>query len=213
MTEAEWLACGDPHLMVEFVRGKGSHRKLRLFAAYSFRSLLYLLPDPRQHRAVDTLEQMAEGTASVRDRQEAVRDTRLALPAYSQPGDEPADDPYFVALMLFREFRSSSVGTHAWAATAGVADSGTVRREQCELLRDIFGNPFRPVPFDPRWRTTDALGLARGICEDRAFDRLPLLADALMDAGCDSAALLDHCRGPGPHVRGCWVVDLVLGKE
>jgi hypothetical protein len=82
-----------------------------------------------------------------------------------------------------------------------------------ELIRDIFGNPFRPVAFDPRWRTADAVGLARGINEDRAFDRLPLLADALMDAGCADEQVLGHCRSDGPHVRGCWVVDLVLGKE
>ena len=81
------------------------------------------------------------------------------------------------------------------------------------LLRDIFGNPTRPVTFDPCWRSADALGLARAIYEDRAFDRMPLLADALMDAGCAEEAILDHCRGEGPHVRGCWVVDLVLGKE
>jgi hypothetical protein len=55
--------------------------------------------------------------------------------------------------------------------------------------------------------------LARGIYDDRAFDRLPILADALEDAGCHDTAILDHCRQPGPHVRGCWVVDLLLGKE
>ena len=83
----------------------------------------------------------------------------------------------------------------------------------CPLIRDVFGNPFRHVAFDPRWRTADTVGLARGIYEERAFDRLPLLADALMDAGCDEDQLLAHCRSDGPHVRGCWVVDLVLGKE
>jgi hypothetical protein len=81
------------------------------------------------------------------------------------------------------------------------------------MLRCIFGNPFRPVAFDPSWRTADAIGLARGIYEDRAFDRLPLLADALMDAGCPDEQVIGHCRSEGPHVRGCWVVDLVLGKE
>ena len=81
------------------------------------------------------------------------------------------------------------------------------------LLRDIFGNPFRPVSFDSHWRTSDVVGLARAIYEDRAFDRLPILADALMDAGCADEQVLAHCRGDGPHVRGCWVVDLVLGKE
>jgi hypothetical protein len=79
------------------------------------------------------------------------------------------------------------------------------------LLREIVGDPFRAPAFDPRWRTADVLGLARGIYEDRAFDRLPLLADALMDAGSDSDDMLAHCRGEEPHVRGCWVVDLVLG--
>lgn len=64
-----------------------------------------------------------------------------------------------------------------------------------------------------RWRTADVLGLARAISEGRAFDRLPILADAPMDAGCDDDAILAHCRSQGPHVRGCWVVDLVLGKE
>jgi hypothetical protein len=81
------------------------------------------------------------------------------------------------------------------------------------LIRDIFANPFLPVTFDPRWRTSDAVGLARAIYDERAFDRLPILADALMDAGCDDEQVLAHCRSAGPHVRGCWVVDLVLGKE
>jgi hypothetical protein len=85
--------------------------------------------------------------------------------------------------------------------------------KQVRFFRDIFGNPFRPVAFDARWRTGDVLGVARGIYEDRAFDRMPMLADALMDAGCDSDDILNHCRGDGPHARGCWVVDLVLGKE
>jgi hypothetical protein len=80
-------------------------------------------------------------------------------------------------------------------------------------LRDLFGNPFRPVAFDPRWRTEDVLGLARGIYEERAFERMPLLADALMDAGCADDRVLAHCREPGAHYRGCWVVDAVLGLE
>ncbi|VTU01191.1 Uncharacterized protein (Fragment) OS=uncultured bacterium PE=4 SV=1 [Gemmataceae bacterium] len=81
------------------------------------------------------------------------------------------------------------------------------------LLREILGNPFRPVAFYAAWRTDTAVSLARHIYESRDFSAMPILADALQDAGCDSAAVLDHCRGPGPHVRGCWVVDLVLGKE
>jgi hypothetical protein len=86
-------------------------------------------------------------------------------------------------------------------------------RPPAGLLRDVFGDPYRPAPFDPRWRSADAAGLARGIHADRAFDRLPILADALEEAGCDNAETLAHCRGPGPHARGCWVVDRVLGRE
>ena len=80
------------------------------------------------------------------------------------------------------------------------------------LLRCVVGNPFRPVMFDPEWRTSTVFALAEGIYAERAFDRLPILADALEEAGCDHAEMLSHCRGPAPHARGCWVVDLVLGK-
>jgi hypothetical protein len=87
------------------------------------------------------------------------------------------------------------------------------RAAQAGLMRELFGGPSHPVAFDPRWRTETAVAVAAGIDRDGAFDRLPILADALEDAGCDDADLLSNCRGPGPHVRGCWVVDLVLGKE
>lgn len=80
-------------------------------------------------------------------------------------------------------------------------------------IRDIFGNPFRPVTVDSSWLTSTVLPLASGIYEEKAFDRMPILADALQDAGCDNAEVLEHCRGPGPHVRGCHVLDLILGKS
>ncbi|HJZ56599.1 MAG TPA: hypothetical protein VKE74_16655 [Gemmataceae bacterium] len=86
--------------------------------------------------------------------------------------------------------------------------------QQQALLRDIFGNPFRPVTLDPRWLTSDVVALAQDIYLDRAFDRLPILADALQDVGCENGGILSHCRDPQlTHVRGCWVVDLVLGKS
>ena len=81
------------------------------------------------------------------------------------------------------------------------------------LINDIFGNPFRPVVFDPRWRSEAAVGLARTAYDTRNFSLLPILADALEEAGCDHADVLNHCRDPkGMHVRGCWVVDGVLGQ-
>ncbi|AMV27954.1 hypothetical protein VT84_26355 [Gemmata sp. SH-PL17] len=85
---------------------------------------------------------------------------------------------------------------------------------QVQLLRDIFGNPFRPVAFSSSWRTNTAVSLARGMYESRDFSAMPILADAIQDAGCDNDDILIHCRDPKQiHVRGCWVVDLVLGKE
>ncbi|HVK19447.1 MAG TPA: hypothetical protein VM533_21110 [Fimbriiglobus sp.] len=80
-------------------------------------------------------------------------------------------------------------------------------------FRDIFGNPFRPVTADSSWLTSTVVALARTIYHEWAFDRLPILADALEEAGCDDADVLTHLRGDGPHARGCWAVDLVLGKE
>jgi hypothetical protein len=79
--------------------------------------------------------------------------------------------------------------------------------------RDIFGNPFRPILLHPTWRSNNVLALAQAIYDERAFDRLPILGDALEDAGCDNIDILNHCREPAEHVRGCWVVDLVLGKK
>jgi hypothetical protein len=87
------------------------------------------------------------------------------------------------------------------------------KSRNCEIARDIFGNPFRPVTLDPRWQTSTVVDLAAAIYQERAFDRMPILADALMDAGCDNDDILNHCRGPGPHVRGCWPLDLLLGNE
>ena len=87
------------------------------------------------------------------------------------------------------------------------------RAAQCSLLRDIFGNPFGPVTLNPAWLTSNVKTFVQAIYDDRAFEGMPELADALAEAGCSNPDILSHCRGPGPHVRGCWVVDLVLGRE
>ena len=98
------------------------------------------------------------------------------------------------------------------SAEAEAADAAE-NQMQAALLRDIFGNPFRSVSLDRAWLTTDVLALARGIYDERAFDRMPILADALQDAGCDNDDILFHCRDANQvHVRGCWVLDLILGK-
>jgi hypothetical protein len=92
------------------------------------------------------------------------------------------------------------------------------KKHQSQLVRDLFGNPYRPAKVDacPKWltwREGTVRRVAQAIYDDRTFDQLPILADALEDGGCDNADILNHCRQPGPHVRGCWVIDLLLGKE
>jgi hypothetical protein len=84
---------------------------------------------------------------------------------------------------------------------------------QLALIRCLFGNPFRPTCLSPAWRTPQALALARTAYGERQFEELPVLADALEEAGCADEAILSHLRGPGPHVRGCWAVDLVLDRS
>jgi hypothetical protein len=93
---------------------------------------------------------------------------------------------------------------------------GKAEGERClaALLRDLLGSLlFGPVKFDPVRLTPSVVSLAQAIYDDPAFDRMPILADSLEDAGCSNQEMLAHCRGLGPHTRGCWVVDLILGKE
>jgi hypothetical protein len=105
-------------------------------------------------------------------------------------------------------------GTAGWAMAyrAACREEG---RAQKALLDELFGDPFRPTSIDPLWLAWEGgvvPALAQGIYEERAFDRLAILADALEEAGCTDAELLGHLRGPGPHTRGCWALDLALGK-
>jgi hypothetical protein len=173
--------------------------------------LTALLPDPQQREAIDVLEHSADRTVSIR---EMTMRVRRALPADDRRGQAGVDNPYYVGLMLYREFASSSTGHHAAHATSGLADGAPEQKQQCRLLRCILGSTaFRAASIDPRWQTYTVVDLANAIYEERAFDRMPILGDALMDAGCDSEEIINHCRVDSPHVRGCWVVDLLLGKE
>ena len=215
MTEAEWLECADPQRMLEFLRGKASDRKLRLLAVACCRRIQRLLSDERSRSALVAAEWFADGLFASHD----------LLPYYHAASQAAAllasDTPGFAAARAaadaVRTYRPHHEVGFCRAAEACSGAAATAmpkdRPAQCLLLRDIFGNPFRPVAFSPEWRTSTAVGIARGMYESRDFSAMPILADALQDAGCDSEDILSHCRGPGPHVRGCWVVDLVLGKE
>jgi hypothetical protein len=213
MTEAEWLACADPTLMLAQLGRTASDRKLRLFTAACCRRLWPLLAEGRGRHAVEAVEAFADGKAGWALVERASRSharTLLdsgSLPAHWAVGRLAQDAPYFDA---------SGVMT-------GLADALGPGEPtfQCGALRDVFGNPFRPATIDPAWRTPTVTGLATAAYEERFLPsgeldsaRLAVLCDALLDAGCpsDAEALL-HLRSPGPHCRGCWALDLLLIRE
>jgi hypothetical protein len=215
MTEEEWLASDDRQPMLEFLRGKQSDRKLRLFACACCRQIWdHLVDDSRG--ALVVVERFAEGAASLPELSQA---QDVAIDAARTAEGEAvwmatSSDAFSAAF----EASFCAAGQEACLGWPGRNENDQVSVVQehttfAALLRDIFGNPFRPVTFDPRWRTSDVVGLAQAIYDDKAFERMPILADALMDAGCEDEQVIGHCRGDGPYVRGCWVVDLVLGKE
>ena len=225
MTEAEWLASADPLPMLAAGSPRLSDRRLRLFSArIADLALRHGSSLPGQRRAADgdearlRSEATAVAAAAVRDldrfadREVAAKRLRRALRGLRRLHPHWTTGVYMV-LDLLSAAVESPPQVDALETWLRAAQNPVPLDQAAQLLRDILGNPFLPVAFDSRWRTADVVGLARGIYEDRAFDRLPLLADALMDAGCGEEQVLSHCRSEGPHVRGCWVVDLTLGKE
>src|SRR5262245_36318472 len=120
-------------------------------------------------------------------------------------------EAFVIAAMLI--LLDNRVGNFAWAGYRVEQFAPGEHARQADLLRDVVGNPFHPVVFFRRWRSPTAVALARRIYDDRDFAAMPLLADALQDAGCEVPTVLGHCRSGGEHVRGCWVVDGVLGKD
>jgi hypothetical protein len=206
----EWLKCKKrPDSMLKVVRDNASDRKFRLFACASARQFWHLF-DSSSKRAVEVSEKFADGmanllelssahdTAARQREREAWLSFQASIPAGNMAAHYCATGPGF-----FKAARLAGGRSEPWSS---------LKLIQCNLLRDIFGNPFRPVTLDPRWLSSNVIDLARTIYDERVFERMPILADALMDAGCDNEDILGHCRGSRPHVRGCWVVDLVLGK-
>jgi hypothetical protein len=229
MTEHEWLVCDDPNRMLHFLRGKASDRKFRLFAVACCRRIWHLLTDARSREAVETGERYADGLVREPD--------RLAIAEAAKHVDcdctnNAADAAYLAAEINSPKnhpdaewgVASDTMSSAAYAdprfVEARTTDFGlryyplaSIQEAHCQLLRDIFGNPFRTVAVERSWLTSEVVTLAETIYDRRAFDRMPDLADALEKAGCTYAVILDHCRNSKEHVRGCWVVDLMLGKH
>jgi hypothetical protein len=213
VTAEEWTASEDPDSLLDAAKAmkRLPARKARLFAGGCFRLVWDLIRADDIRLAVDMSDARADKKIGQQE-----------LERHRYPMTVASDNVRSWLAVAIQSLATSNLnpGYVAWQVRTATqndlyrhARRGIPCRAQAELVREVVGNPFRPVAIDPRWRTEDVRDLARGIYEDRAFDRLPLLADALMDAGCDDEQVLTHCRSEGPHVRGCWVLDLVLEKE
>jgi hypothetical protein len=238
MTEKEWLTCPDPNAMLDLLRAKVSDRKLRLFAVACCYRIWHLMMDVRSREAVAVVERFADCLADPtafseakyaadQVQQEAIERGEYvaicdALAAASCAAYPSAyDAAHTCARCGYYTIGENAAGSLASKDTALTLAQDAVRvpaeekekQGQSRLLRDIFGNPFRPVTLDPSWLTSTVKALAQAIYTDRNFTDLPVLGDCLEESGCNNEDILNHCRGPGEHVKGCWVLDLVLGKS
>jgi hypothetical protein len=209
MTETEWLECADPQKMLEFLQGNVSERKLRLFAcACSRREESALCSIGFQ--AIAIAEGMADGQSN-----KALRDQTEKAIQRLIPNDGTWSMYSIVCWALhIPKGRSYPLEDIMPYLVGNLVQAGCMSAEKfLSAIHEICGNPFRPLSFNPNWQTSTVQQLAAAIYQEKAFDRLPILADALEDAGCDSTDLLNHLRQPGEHVRGCWALDLVLGEK
>jgi hypothetical protein len=226
MIEAEWLTGHDPDTLLNFLGGGASNRRLRLFACACCRRIWHLLTSSRHRHAIETSERYADRLAGPQE----LKAARAA--AWGLLTEEGGDAPARAAAVrgLLREARTAAFEVRATVANracrrhddmaamaqAWRAAEAAEKRAQCDILRDVFGNPFRPARVDPAWlaRENGAVAkLAQALYDERRFTDLPILGDALEEAGCTDEQILAHCRSRGPHVRGCWVLDLLLGRE
>lgn len=222
MTESDWLALPDLVRAVEWNHLQTRPRKLRLFGVACCRLLDPLLYNDHVRAGLRAAERFADGEIDrdrLYDHQFRVYQAHANVQnARESAGWYPHEIAYAAVEYLCQNGPRSDVPGAVRMLLAHTTTFDAVWKAQFRAmfpryLHDIFGNPFRPVPFAEAWRTTDAVGLARTIYADHASGRLPILADALEEAGCDVPDVLDHCREPDAvHVRGCWVVDGVLGK-
>jgi hypothetical protein len=222
MTESEWMGCVDPMPMLKFLRDKASERKFRLFGCACCRLIWELLPHKSNRDLVACVEDYPDAKSGPE-----FPELEAAISASSSQEHELSHDHgYWAVKYLGRSYYKIDAFTCAITVAVRVTqrlvnahdpETGepiqkTLRElSKPSLLRCMFGNPFRPIRVARAWMTQTVVSLAQAIYQERAFDRMPILADALEDACCTDRAILDHLRGPGPHVRGCFALDLVLG--
>jgi hypothetical protein len=238
MNEEEWFSELDFTRHIQFMEAKLSARQTRLLAAAFCRKLEHLHTESRIHQAIETAEEFADGNRSLQLLEEFRQQCRVtAIQAHEEsislavrPGDAlkwilVSDIAWAAAFTSTTPVPVEKVAQQAaeilTLEMSGDRESVIVRHivtadakrnvDLRSLVWEITGNPFRPIRFLDEWRTSTATALARAMYQTRDFSPMPILADALQDAGCDNAAILDHCRDPrGVHIRGCWVLDRIL---
>ena len=214
MTEQEWLTTTDHpwdmlEFMLELTEHRASQRMWRLFLCAICRRVWHLIPDPLSRKAVEIGEKYADGEATETDLAEACLE---ACKLY-KIGD--------VVSWPWLASSAATPGLFDFDALLSLSNDAAMASEDesahhCHLLREIIGNPFRPMTIDPAWLTwspSTVVNMIQTIYDDLAFDRMPLIADTLEQAGCTNNDILQHCRQQGEHVRGCWVLDMLLGKK
>ena len=228
MTEGEWLACRDLELMLRALDPRKHDRKLRLFACACCRRIWHLLEESSR-RVVEVSERYADSAASYEELRAAVSacvgtgtnaSARWAVDgaaaAHAASYRASAESYYRAALYAAGACGEATDPSRSHSPTRQARELAEAGAQRI-LLRDIVGNPFRPPQaLNPAWLAGDGAAisvLARVIYDERRWEDLPILADALEEAGCTNADMLNHCRQPGEHIRGCWVVDLLLGKS
>jgi hypothetical protein len=226
MTEAEWLACEDVQRMLSFHLKKASPRKLRLLCCAACRRVWDVLAGKPNRTAIEVAELYADGAVPDQRRADAYTKSSTFL-RFNQAQYNPAHMAAGRTRDQASEIRKCLAGASYVAGYDRASRTGThgtafeeERAAQCGLAREIFGDPFQAVTLDPALFGPDVTDVARAAYEDRVLPsgqldptRLAVLADALQEAGCADTALLSHLRSPGPHVRGCWALDLILGKQ
>ncbi|HJZ57198.1 MAG TPA: hypothetical protein VKE74_19670 [Gemmataceae bacterium] len=209
--ESKWHEYTGADLLRHLPDGSRSGRKARLAAVACIERWSAASGSALRANLLDLALRLADGEASEPERAEAYR----AVPE-QQTRDREEENRVFHALLSVGGLQAG-VEVLAALRVMWYTNELTRRREAWAaytvIIRDIFGNPFRIPAFDPNWRTSTAVALSRQMYDSHEFSAMPILADALQDAGCEHEDILDHCReAQATHVRGCWVVDLVLGK-
>ena len=210
MTEAEWLNTSTAPHMIEHLASRASERKLRLFACAACRRILHVMQFEASRKAVQVSERYADGHAEKDE-------LRLAW----SEADELADTAERLQMRGWNAARTAA--RSASAESLAAAERAALAAADADLVREHFGNPFRPRTITApvlSWQDRTVTRLAQAAYDERLLPagmldnaRLAVLADALEEAGCTDGPILTHLRGGGQHYRGCWVLDLILAKS